>query len=71
MIKTEGRRPEGHVTDPRNVRKEKMSRTQIRMAAAPQGVGSRAQKCSSTINGWLNLGPRFLTLIYITVHIRE
>jgi hypothetical protein len=35
--KMEGRRPEGHITDPRNKRMEETSRRQRRVVASSQG----------------------------------
>jgi hypothetical protein len=54
-----GRRPEGHITDPRTTRMEKTSiKRRRREASGPrsQGPGPRAQGCNS-IGGWTDHSP--------------
>jgi len=51
----EGRRLEGHITDPRNKRMEERSRKQERMEASAGGkLGPRI--VYSAIDGWLGVG---------------
>jgi hypothetical protein len=65
-----GHCPEGHVTYPRNMGMEEMSRRWGRMESPSEGWQG-PEGIVSTINVRMDVRSRFLTLIYITVHVRE
>jgi hypothetical protein len=48
-----GRRPEGHITDPRNTRKEEMSRRQRRMEVSSEGCRCPEGAVAPLMGGWV------------------
>ena len=48
-----GRRPEGHITNPRNTRMEETSRRQRRREASSEGRPGPRNDCSA-MDGWMD-----------------
>ena len=48
-----GRRPEGHITDPRNTRMEKTSKRQRRMEVSSEGRQDPEGAVAPYVGGWI------------------